>query len=216
MAFAVVEPTTFVFTMETEHNSHFANEKTMRSAGKRIERIHRKTRTPASKARRKMLSERARQRRCGNNTWPDLVLELVNGGPKIKVLTNNVTGHTIKDINPMWLLVTLMAAIWHLAFPSVLWIAGENRASDKASQQSSEFFVTLGVALILVPTFVIGSYSSVLTFMLSVDKQFAEKTEITQEYDLQGINELTQLAQPTSDFPRTYRKYVRSEAEASR
>jgi len=58
-----------------------------------------------------MLVERGRQRRGGNNDWADLALELVNGGPEIKVLTNNVTGHKIKDINPMWLLITLMAAV---------------------------------------------------------------------------------------------------------
>jgi len=143
-------------------------------------------------------------------------LKLVNGGPEIKVLTNNVTGHQIKDINPMWLLVTLMAAVWHLVFPSALWIAGENRASAKASQQSNEFFATLGLAMILAPTFVIGSYYCVLTFVLRVDERSSGKTKIAQEYGLQGANELTPLVQPIPDSSMTYRRYARFEEEAAR
>ena len=189
---------------------------TMRLASKRIERMQTVARTPASRASRKMLVARGRQRRGGNNGLADLVLELVNGGPEIKVLTNNVTGHTIKYINPMWVLVTLMAAVWHLVFPSALWIAGENRASNRASQQSSEFFATLGLALILVPTFLIGVHYSVITFVLWVDERSSAKTGNAQEYDLQGTIELTPLMQPISDYSMAYRKYARFEDEAAR
>jgi len=70
--------------------------------------------------------------------------------------------------------------------------------------------------MILVPTLVIGSYYSVLTFVLHVDERSAEKTEITREYNLQGTNELTPLAQPTSDFSMTYRSYARFTEEGAR